>query len=145
MRHLRNNRYATCLLACAASVAAAGNLAADPLGDSRTILCTVLDVYVCLEAAGCAGVEAEELNVPRFIQIDTRSKTLSTTAASGENRESVADSVKRDGGQIILQGLEAGRAFSMFIDESTGLASFAAAADGRSLSAFGACTPLPVK
>jgi len=145
MRQPRNDRVAACLIALTAALAAAGNLAADPLGDSRSILCTVLDTHVCMEAAGCASVEAEELNVPRFIQIDTRAKKLSTTAASGENRESVADSVKRSDGQIILQGLEAGRAFSLFIDESTGMASFAAAADGSSLSAFGACTPLPVE
>lgn len=124
---------------------AAGSTAADPLGDARDVLCTVLDVHVCVEAAGCADVLAEELNVPRFIQVDTQDKKLSTTEASGEQRETVVDSVQRDAGQITLQGVESGRAFSLFISESSGLATFASAAEGRSVSAFGICTPLPVK
>jgi hypothetical protein len=49
--------------------------------------------------------------------------------------------MSRDGGQLILQGVEAGRAWSLFIHETTGWATFAAAAEGRSVSVFGACTP----
>ena len=128
-----------------AGLLASGALVADPLGDARDILCTVLDTHVCVEAAGCADVLAEELNIPRFIQVDTRAKKLSTTAASGEQRETVVDSVQRDAGQITLQGVESGRAFSLFISESTGLATFASAAEGRSVAVFGICTPLPVK
>lgn len=126
-----------------AALLVAGSAAADPLGDARTILCTVLDTHVCIEAAGCADVLAEEMNIPRFIQIDTKSKKLSTTQASGENRETVADSVARADGQIVLQGVESGRAFSLYLDESTGLATFAAAAEGRSFTVFGVCTPAP--
>lgn len=145
MQRHRSDGVAFGTLILVAALTGAGNLAADTIGDSRSILCTVLDAYVCIEAGGCAGVEAEELNVPRFIQIDTGSKKLFTTAASGENRETVADSLKRSDGQIILQGLEGGRAFSAVIVESTGFATFAAATDGRSLSTFGVCTPLPIK
>ena len=131
--------------ACAATLLCAGNVAADALNAARNVLCTVLDVHICVETAGCADVLAEELNVPRFIQVDLRGKKLSTTEASGEMRETVVDSVQRDGGQITLQGVESGRAFSLFISESSGLATFATAAEGRSVSAFGVCTPLPVK
>jgi hypothetical protein len=133
------------MLVSFAALAAAENAAGDPLGDARNILCTVLDTHVCIETAGCADVLAEELNVPRFIRIDTKERTLATTEASGENRETVVDSVQRNAGQITLQGVESGRAFSLFISESTGLSTFAAAAEGRSVSVFGICTPLPVK
>ena len=132
------------LAALAAILLVAGSASADPLGDARDILCTVLETHVCLEAAGCADVLAEDLNVPRFIQLDTRAKKLSTTEASGENRETALESVQRDAGQITVQGVESGRAFSLFISESTGLATFAAAAEGRSVTVFGVCTPLPV-
>lgn len=145
MQRLQNNPVLPCMMVCATALAAAGNLAADPLGGSRAFLCAVLDTNVCVEAAGCVSLEPEEINVPRFIQVDTKSKKLKTTAASGENRESIVDSVNRTGQLVILQGVEAGRAFSLSVDESTGLATFASAADGRSLAAFGACTPLPVK
>lgn len=144
MSRERTERTAAIPAIALAAALAAGSLAADPLGDAHNILCTVLDTHVCVEAAGCADVLAEELNVPRFIQVDTRAKKLSTTRASGENRETTAASVQRDAGQITLQGVESGRAFSLFISESTGLATFAAAAEGRSVSVFGVCTPIPV-
>lgn len=145
MQNHRIRRLAAFAAFSAAASLGAGNAIADPLGDARNILCTVLDTHVCVEAAGCAEVLAEDLNVPRFIEVDTRAKKLSTTEASGENRETVVDSVQRDAGQITLQGVESDRAFSLFISESTGLATFAAAAEGRSVSVFGICTPVSMK
>lgn len=145
MQRRRTERSVEFGAVCFAALLAAGSVEADPLGDARTILCTVLDTHVCVEAAGCADVQAEEMNIPRFIRIDTKSKKLSTTQASGENRETVADSVARADGQIVLQGVESGRAFSLYLDESTGLATFATAAEGRSVTVFGICTPNPVK
>jgi hypothetical protein len=118
-----------------------GNVAADDLTGARHMLCSVLETHVCVEADSCAQVLPEELNIPLFIRIDAQSGTLSTTPASGENRETAADSVSRADGQLTLQGVENGRAFSLFIQESTGLATFASAAAGRSFTVFGACTP----
>lgn len=130
------------------SVAAAmtsGWLMADSVREADQILCTVLDTHVCVEANGCADVLAEDLNVPRFIHVDAKSGLLSTTAASGENRETTVNSMDRRDGHIAMQGVESRRAFSLFIEESTGLASFAAASEGISVSVFGVCTPLPIK
>jgi hypothetical protein len=39
--------------------------------------------------------------------------------------------------------LENGRAFSLVINESTGMLSAAVARDGKSVGVFGACTPMP--
>jgi hypothetical protein len=128
-------------LALSAVLLAAGSAAADDLTGARNLLCSVVEVHVCRQAEGCGQVLPEDLNLPRFIHVDTRTGKLATTAASGENRETTAATVTRDAGQIILQGVEQGRAFSIFIHESTGLATFAAAAEGRSVSVFAACTP----
>jgi hypothetical protein len=46
----------------------------------------------------------------------------------------------RDNQEIVLQGVEAGRAFSFVIDEATGLLTVAVASDGMSVSVYGACT-----
>jgi hypothetical protein len=119
----------------------AGAVEADDVSDARFLLCSVLHSDVCLDEDGCATVEPWALNIPRFIQIDARSGELSTTPASGQDRQTTADSVSRSGGQLILQGVEQGRAFSLFIDEASGDASFASAADGRTVSVFAACTP----
>ena len=115
---------------------------ADDVRDATDLLCSVVETRVCFPVEGCVQLAPEELNVPHFIRIDTRARKLSTTPASGENRESVADSLKRSDGHLILQGFEAGRAYSLLIHETSGMATYAAAAEGRSVTTFGACTPL---
>ncbi len=130
------------LLVCAAIVCSA---TADDVRDTRNLLCSVHETLVCLPVDGCFHMTPEELNVPRFIRVDTKTRTLSTTPASGENRASVADVVKRADGHVILQGFEAGRAYTLLIHEASGAATYAAAAEGRSVSTFGSCTPLTDK
>jgi hypothetical protein len=119
----------------------AGSVAADDLSNARNILCSVLETYLCLEVEGCAEVLPGDLNIPRFIRIDAKTGKLSTTAASNEARETVAASVSRADGLLTLQGVESGRVYSLFIQESTGQATFASAAEGRTVSVFAACTP----
>ena len=115
---------------------------ADDIREARNVLCSIFETTVCLPVEGCVHMIPEELNIPRFIRIDTKTRELSTTPASGENRVSVADSVRRSEGHVILQGFEAGRAYSLLIHEQSGMATYAAAAEGRSVSTFGACTPV---
>jgi len=114
---------------------------ADDVSGERHLLCTTLHSDFCLANEGCATVEPTDLNIPRFIRVDAKERKLATTVASGENRETVADSSSRSGGQLVLQGVEAGRAYSLFIDEASGHATFAAASDGFSVAVFAACTP----
>ncbi|MDX1556108.1 MAG: hypothetical protein R3212_08785 [Xanthomonadales bacterium] len=114
---------------------------ADDVSGADRVICSILDSEVCLAEEGCAPLHHQELNIPQFIRIDARSGVLSTTEASGENRQTKADSVTRSDGQLILQGVEEGRAFSIFIDEPSGHATFAAAADALSVAVFAACTP----
>ena len=65
-----------------------------------------------------------------------------TTQASGLNRATAILHLQREGGQILLQGYENGRAFSFVIGEKTGLLSAAVAAEGLTVGVFGACTPI---
>jgi hypothetical protein len=82
------------------------------------------------------------LNIPQFIQVNLKDKTLSTTKASGENRSTPIRNLVREEGKIFLQGVELGRAFSFVIDEKSGMLSVAVAREGITVSVFGACTPL---
>jgi hypothetical protein len=117
-------------------------LLADDLTGSDFFLCTAVQATVCLESGDCESGPPWILNIPQFIQVDLKNKKLSTTRASGENRSTQIKHLERDGGLIILQGAEGGRAFSFFITEETGLTSIAVAASGKSVAAFGACTPM---
>lgn len=113
---------------------------ADDVTDVDRLLCSASEVTVCFESSDCVDVMPWELDMPQFIVIDLKKNVLSTTKASGENRSTPVRTLLRDNQEIVLQGVEAGRAFSFVIDEATGLLTVAVASDGMSVSVYGACT-----
>jgi hypothetical protein len=95
---------------------------------------------LCVEDGECFQISVLDADAPQFLIIDTRKKTISTTEASGEKRESPVANMSRNGGRIFLQGVENNRAFSILIEEELGRFSAAVARDGITQSVFGACT-----
>jgi hypothetical protein len=115
---------------------------ADDLSKQDLILCTSVSAMHCTEDGDCVVDMPWNLNIPQFLQLNLKDKTISTTKASGENRATPIKNLIREAGQIYLQGLEGGRAFSFVINEESGLLSAGVATDGKVVSVFGACTPL---
>jgi len=115
---------------------------ADDLTGEQDFLCTSVQVNVCTDDGKCASANPWDLNVPQFIEVNLRDKKLSTTKASGENRFTPIRTLLNEGGYIYLQGVEGGRAFSFVIEEKSGMASIAVATDGKTVTVFGACTPI---
>ncbi len=121
------------LLASAMSIA-------DDVADSDKLLCSTSQLVVCFENGECMTMQPWEIGVPQFVVVDTKKKLISTTKASGENRSTPIQTLRREDSTIFLQGVEAGRAFSFSIDEQTGLLTVAVSRDGLTVSVFGACT-----
>jgi hypothetical protein len=121
---------------------AASMTRADDLTGANLLLCTAVQATGCHDDGTCDSDLPWNLNVPQFILVDLKAKRLQTTKASGEDRVTPIEFLKRDGGLIVLQGFERGRAFSFVIDEVTGMVSVAVAAPGRAVVVFGACTPM---
>ena len=123
----------------------AGQSLADSVIGSQKIVCSAIEAKVCDVGGECAGGSPLELKIPQFLIVDLKGKSLSTTQASGENRTTDIRNLTRTDGQIVLQGEQLGRAFSMVVHEESGLASIAIALDGQTIGVFGLCTPTPVK
>lgn len=119
----------------------ASSVAADTLKDAKRMLCVPGTVSHCVNGEACSSELPETENIPEFIEVDLKKKTLSATRASGQDRTTPILSQARSGGYIFLQGVENGRTFSMVISESTGDLTFVVATDGETASMFGACTP----
>lgn len=124
-------------------VLAATPCPADDLTGATRLLCTAVQATGCWMDGNCESDLPWNLNVPQFIEVDLAGKRLSTTKASGENRTTPIEHLKREQGTIVLQGYEGGRAFSFVIVEQTGMTSVAVAAEDRAVVVFGACTPMP--
>jgi hypothetical protein len=136
-----NRRFGQVLfpvLILAAAVPAMG----DNLTGANEILCTAVQATRCEIEGECQTDAPWHWNIPQFIVVDLGEEMLKTTEASGENRVTPIKNLERAGGQIILQGAEAGRAFSFVINEATGRLSVAVAAEGQAVAVFGACTPV---
>lgn len=114
---------------------------ADSIKDTGRLLCVPGTVAHCVDGQRCRSELPESENIPEFIEVDLKKKTLSATKASGEDRSTPILSQVRSGGYLFLQGVENGRTFSMVISESTGNLTFVVATDGETASMFGGCTP----
>jgi hypothetical protein len=125
---------ASVLLAMMTSVGAENVEGVDKL------VCAAAQAQICFETGECFAATPYELQVPDFILIDTKKRTVSTTKASGASRSTEFTHLKRVDGSISLQGVEGGRAFSFVIDELTGRLTAAIARDGLTVTVFGACT-----
>ena len=126
-----------------AGAALVGPTRADDLTGAARFLCSAGSVSTCCDDGQCASGTAEELFVPQFLDFDLAQKRISTTKASGLARVSVIDNLKRANGQIYLQGIDNGRAWSFVIKEKTGELAAAIAGGECSVSAYGSCTPIP--
>ena len=125
---------ASVLLAMMTSVGAENVEGVDKL------VCAAAQAQICFETGECFAATPYELQVPDFILIDTKKRTVSTTKASGASRSTEFTYLTRVDGSISLQGVEGGRAFSFVIDELTGRLTAAIARDGLTVTVFGACT-----
>ena len=127
------------LILCAGMLAGSVALAENLQGVNKMI-CGAGQAQICLETGDCYKEAPWELNMPDFVVIDLKKKTVSTTAASGLNRSTEFTKVDRTDGLIYLQGIEGRRAFSFVINEPTGRMTAAVSLDGISVTVFGACT-----
>jgi len=123
-----------------AAMLTSGLVLADSLAGVNKMVCAAAQVQICIENDSCYTTTAMELNVPDFVVIDLKKKTISTTKASNLNRSTPFTSVMKSEGLIYLQGVEGERAFSFVIEETSGRMTVAVARDGIAVSVFGACT-----
>ena len=136
-------RKAIILIVVCLSLASFASARADDLTGARVLLCTAVQATVCSPDGECEIGPPWNWNIPQFIEVDLGGKILRTTKASGENRTTPIKNMERADGNIFIQGVERGRAFSFVIEEETGYATIAVAREGIGVTVFGACTTTP--
>ena len=73
---------------------------ADDLSSQQLLLCTSVSAMHCHDDGDCVIDMPWNLNIPQFLQVNLKDKTISTTKASGENRATPIQNLVREGGQI---------------------------------------------
>jgi hypothetical protein len=113
--------------------------AAGKYDGSTPMLCAVTAVSECTADGKCER-SAPQVgnNLPTFMRVDLNGRTLTDNNGSGRKTEIKASSVVD--GQLVLQGIENGKAWSMVIKSETGKWGGSVVEDDGSFSLFGACT-----
>ena len=124
-------------LACLALVSPAS--AAGKYDGSKPMLCAVTAVSECTADGKCERSGPQEgNNLPAFLRVDLKGRLLTDNDGSGRKTEIKTSSVVD--GQLMLQGGENGKAWTMVIGSETGRWGGSIVEDDGLFAVFGVCT-----
>lgn len=112
--------------------------ASAPLDGSVPFLCAVVNALECEPNAACERRSAEDINLPTFMKVDPKAKTISSTEPGGRTAP-VHDMTSVDG-KLVIHGGQAGRGWSAVIVSATGKMSVSIVDEEATFVIFGACT-----
>ena len=116
--------------------------AAGPYDGSKALLCAVEDTDECEGDGACLDGDADDVSLPSFVRIDVGGKKIQILDDGREGDATAIQSVTRTEDRMILQGVEAGRGWSLVIALESGETTMSVSDDGYALLAFGSCTAL---
>ena len=117
-----------------------GLVVAGDFDGSKPLICALIETHECVVGEECQRGLPSNIDVPQFLKLDFKKKMISGTTEDGESRTASIESMTRLEGNLILQGVQNGRAWSMVINESTGKCIISASDDTAGFIVFGACT-----
>jgi hypothetical protein len=127
------------LLCMSLGLAISSAATAADFDGSRNLLCVPTDTTQCMGAGNCERVAVEEINIPRFLNVEFKKKQLRGTVLGGEEETTQIQNIQNVNGRTVLQGAENGRGWSMTIDQDTGDMTAAIAGDDLGFILFGVC------
>ena len=120
------------LAALAAPAARAGDF-----DGSKPLICAPVEVVDCVPGVPCFADTPQEMGAPRFLRIDFARKVV-----SGPKHEAKIAALETSERQLLLQGVEAGHAFSIALDREGGRMTATLSDASGAFVLFGSCTPL---
>ncbi len=126
------------------AVLSVASVAANAQGfdSSQPLICASMEAYDCGPGSDCVRGTADSIDAPQFIRLDFEQMVARATRAGGEERTAKIESMTREEGKLILQGVQLGLGWSMTIAQNGGAMTLTAAGDQVVFVIFGACTPL---
>ena len=124
-------------------------LHAEDFDGSVPLLCATTELFECTLTEGCVEVQPDEINAPKFLQIDYTKKIIEPIPKRDPDKNSKIEHSKDMEGKLILQGIEesiegvrAGLGWTVTIMEDTGNFTLTASGDDVGFVLLGACTEL---
>ncbi len=104
---------------------------------SAPIYCAFTKILECQGKKGCDYAFPDEIFLPAFVRIEFQKNLISATRGD-ETLTTPIRHLQRQGGYLILQGIEQ-RAWSLMIAEKTGTLTLAVAGEDDGFVVFGSC------
>jgi hypothetical protein len=137
---MKTMKNLTAAIVMAVAFAWVSPVSAEQIDGSKSAVCAALSAVVCISGEGCAQGSSEAINVPKFFHVNFAEQTIRATRPNGKKIASKIRSKTREKGELILQGIENGRGWSMAISEKSGRSTISVAGDEIAYTVFGACT-----
>ena len=115
--------------------------AAQDFDGSKPLICSVVEVVECAPGTPCVKGLPDDFEFPQFIKVKFEDNLLTGKADNRKTETSPIEKVQTMEGNLILQGAQSGRSWSMVISQTSGKMTGSIAADGFSFTVFGACIP----
>ena len=126
-------------LGFAAMLLPAGASAAG-LDGKTNLVCAAVDVIGCTNGPGCREGSANDFGLPQFMFVDFKKQEIQATDETGLDVVSEIKSSEITEQQIILQGIENHRGWTVTVDKANGELTVTSSGSGVSFMVFGACT-----
>ena len=107
---------------------------------SKPLICAAVSTVSCSDGNKCHQGTAEDIDFPQFLRIDFAKNKVTATRSPQIEQVTEIRSMERLEGELILQGVEGGRGWSMSIWEATGKMVITASGQEEGFIVFGACT-----
>jgi hypothetical protein len=105
--------------------------------DGKTsLICASVDAHSCDPGVICDRSLPADIGLPQFMRIDFAKKTI-----EGTSRSTPIVSFDKSPGQLLMQGMELGYAWTLVIDTATGEMTSSVVNNDHAYIMFGACTP----
>ena len=102
--------------------------------------CSIAEIFECTPIAGCQRVSGEQANLPPFVTLNVKQRTLFSGLFGGQGLFEPGDAYE-DENVIILHGRHALLTWTAVVAKNTGQMSMSIANLGRTYAEFGQCTP----
>jgi hypothetical protein len=115
--------------------------AASDFDGEKPLLCAITSIMECTPDGTCQTVSIQEVDIPRFLEIGFEKKEISEVGFDPDERRTPILGMEKTEANLILQGAQNGRGWSMTISKEDGEAVISVAGDRTGFVLFGACTP----
>ena len=115
---------------------------------SGPLLFASQEVYECSFMSGCQEIQAADINLPSFLIIDFKKKTITAPPESGNKNVTKIERIEKTDGVLFIQGaedgykdVEDGVGWTVSIEQDSGKGVLTFATPGAGVVVFGVCTP----